>query len=258
MNANQQPEESELLAVITELSERHYDGDMLVYAYSEAESKDIDAWDGRWTIARIENNYETKRVSELKQGDYILLGRKEIIDQNLYSILNDENCIKAREQLFVDVGGRAVPRFQYELLTAAAKKGWLDEEVLETKLREGGVVSSDIAEAADRILEEYDGVRDQNLPRDLNKCSLRQYLLGGIVSPNRLEVFRDLGEAMGIASFRTIYDAGQKIFESGREDVNAFWHAKDIYYAQRSKEFEYGTLSCERVLGVEPLRNWKR
>ena len=152
------------------------------------------------------------------------------VDTELWLAINDESYIQAKDQLFLEVNGRTVPRFQYELLAASAKKGLIDQEVLDRKLPEGTLVESDVAEAADYIscnvrlvlgvyspspvannaLETHTATEADSANSYKAEQEIFQgYLLGRTVSPKHLDVFVGLGLVMDSKyPFMDMYEEG--------------------------------------------------
>ena len=263
----------ESVLVTTSLGQRAYPRGKRVYAHEEG--KHVWRTCGRdpsgrsLTLSLMEDNYSKKAAGELERGDYVLMDSEDFetffsseelktlsdrvfsrfgflgklwdvdeVDSYLASVVEDELYVQAKNQLFVDVGGRTVPKFQYELLRASAKKGLVGQEVLDCKLPEGSLVLSDVEDAVNYLFKKPDEFCDLE-----SDDVFSGYFLGNAVGPSSLDVFLGLGTVLNHEPFLDVYNEG----DGG---LNSFWGAKTFYDSKRKRRLNYGTLLCERVLEV--------
>ena len=298
MNATQnQPEELESVLVKTGLGQRLHPRNKRVYTHPKGEHVWRVCGDrsfGRFLlVSSMEDNYSRKTAGELEEGENLLLETEDIkarlspeylrslsirdtygpirtlqgidfIDSLLTPIVEDELYVQAKNQLFVDAGDRTIPRFQYEMLTAAVNKGLIDQEVLERRLPEGRVMRSDIRDAVNYVFREYNELykeepetsyRTRNSTPKMTKSAFDSHFSGRNVSPKHLDTLLGLGVALDHEPLVDMYDDGLKVVEEGNcpPDVNTLWGARMFYDSERRKCLAEGTLYCEAVLDVKPL-----
>ena len=198
-----------------------------------------------------DDNYLEKTAGELDEGDRVLWNVDSVDSKLTY--LADEDYRSAKDRLFTYFGGREIPVFQYELLMAAVKKGFIEQGTLEDKLSTGTLSSSDLKDAVDYIHREYnDSWEDDsfNLAFSMDRTSIQTWIRGKTLSPQKLEIFFGLGKSLDHKPFMEIYTDGLL----DPRNVNLFWGAKN-HYAQTNKNVgrinTYLGLDLERVLSVE-------
>lgn len=176
-----------------------------------------------------EDNYSEKTADELKEGEKVLWD-VDSVDAKL-AYLKDPLFAQVKSQLFVDVGGKTIPKFQYELLRACAEGIRINKETLDERLREGSIPSlSDVAAAALHITKKYSANpnRKQFLPVN---ATLRRWVGGNSIAPQQLFDLRDLGYVLESEHFLEMYGDG----DSFSTDVNTFWGAKKFYNSTQGK-----------------------
>ena len=193
-----------------------------------------------------EDNYSEKTADGLKEGEKVLWD-VDGVDAKL-AYLKDPLLAQAKSQLFVDVGGKTIPKFQYELLRACAEGGLFDTETLDKRLREGSIPGlSDVAAAALHITKKYSANPDRKQFLPVN-ATLRRWVGGNSIAPQQLFDLRDLGDVLESGHFLEMYGDGS----SFSTDINTFWGAKKFYNSTQGK-IKKLNLSPEYVLEVKPL-----
>ena len=262
------------------------------------------------------DSFTLKTAGELEEGEYVLLEKDDVrarglhtkvyfsdnLRGSLYFVVSgaDETDIiesfasegkkylNAKEKLFADAGGRTVPRFQHELLSAAVNMGLADQNVLD-KLAEGTIQPSDIERAADHLFREYSKLQDDKiivgpltdyLLRERSeefrghkpfkaRGAFRSYFLNSSPgnpagAPRNLDVLVGIALSMDHPPFTEMYyDAIGKDSRS----PDTFWGSLNIFYDARDRRvsgrnvFGEGgdlyeeNLYAERVRKVSPLES---
>ena len=190
------------------------------------------------------DNYSEKTADELKEGEKVLWD-VDSVDAKL-AYLKDPLFAQVKSQLFVDVGGKTIPKFQYELLRACAEGIRINKETLDERLREGSIPSlSDVA--ALHIAKKYSANPDRKQFLPVN-ATLRRWVGGNSIAPQQLFDLRDLGYVLESEHLLEMYGDG----DSFSTDVNTFWGAKKFYNSTQGK-IKKLNLSPENVLEVKPL-----
>ena len=226
-------------------------------------------------LSELVDVYALKTAGELEEGECLLLERDDLEARELhedarppsglygvYTVLTgvDEiglaerfasegrDYLAAKDLLFMDVGGRTVPRFQYELLSAAVNMGLADRGVL-VKLADGSLKRSDVRLAAGHLFTEYNRIYRHDPPageRMPGGMKTRRRGIGtffnyflNLPDSNQAGCPTDLDVLLGIAlvtnhrPFMKMYDEA-----TGEDSQSAgtFWGALDAFYHARQKE----------------------
>ena len=181
-------------------------------------------------------NFLETVVGELQEGTKILW-RTDRVDAEFEKVephfSKSPRYALAESQLFVDVGGKTVPKFQYELLSASAEKGLIDKRTLDDRLRENSIPASEIKGATEYIHAEYSALYDEVPERA--KDTIHGWLNGTTVAPRDLDVLLGLGIVLDHEPFLDAYDRGKE----NPTDINAFWGANKFYTVLRQQMMKY-------------------
>ena len=232
------------------------------YAHSPREIQPCSESLNSTRISSLADSYELKEAGRLEEGDHLVMDRVDLELRSLDGVSRfsdgsrgvfraltgaDEigladmlasegrDYLAAKDVLFMDFRGRAVPRFQYEILSAAVNMGIAGRDVLD-KLAEGTLSQPDISYAADYLFREYDRLCDRDGEPELTEDSRRArgtflfYFLGSSRNPTSSP--RDLDVLLGTALVMK-HEPFMKMYNDAREKESCpdtFWGALNAFY----------------------------
>ena len=245
--------ESQLVSVTTVYYDKHlfrHYGEFVQHKTTRTRTLRTDT--NVYSTSNLGDNYQKKTVGELEEGDNVSWDTDRI-DAMLADIVDSPDYALAKSQLFVDVGGRTVPRLQYELLKASAQarliKGNLDE-----RLEEDRIPNSEITAAAKYIHGEYERLcsEDGLRIRDIKKLPIKQWLNGTTVAPKKFDDLLYVAVALNHEPLMDMYDSGV----NSPYDINGFWGANKFYHSARTSRGKFtGKMDnfSEKIVDVKPL-----
>ena len=268
----QDPQATENVLVTTsfgnEIHTTLYPKDTSVYTYlggdvSLRRNRLANAGAGALYVHLMQANYFKKKVADLKEGEQVLWDL-ESIDAKL----EEENPLyaQAKSILFVDAGGRTVPRLQYELLVASENVGLfdIDKKTLDDQLSENSISAFELRTLDKKLrsaqfniyrkhkaLWEESGIaREMMRGYNYNKPFL-SWLQGEVVSPVNLAALLPLAVALEHQPLLDMYN--NEINNLLPQDrIKTFKHAARLFKSMR-KKMRTGEELSEMVLGVQPL-----